>query len=89
MTDLRVFSRGADGREVELLGSTVRRERDLQRRVEAGLEEMLGIRLVASEYTTGRWHRGRVDTLGLDENNTPVVLHFTDRRSSDTGSELR
>ncbi len=89
MTDLRVFRRGADGREVELRGSTVRRERELQRRVEAGLEEMLGIRLVASEYPTGRWHRGRVDTLGLDENNAPVVLDFTDRRSSDTGSELR
>ncbi|WP_225447297.1 hypothetical protein [Streptacidiphilus sp. PB12-B1b] len=80
MTDLRVFRRGSDGRESELRGSTVRLERALQLRVEAGLEEMLGIRLVASEYTTGRWHRGRVDTLGLDENNAPVVIEFTDRR---------
>ncbi len=83
MTDLRVFRRSADRREVELAGSTVRLERDLQRRVEAGLEEMLGIRLVASEYTTGRWHRGRVDTLGLDENNAPVVIEF--KRGVDAG----
>lgn len=83
MTDLRVFRRGADGSEVELRGSAVRLERELQRRVEAGLEAMLGIRFLASEYPTGRWHRGRVDTLGLDENNVPVVIEL--KRGVDAG----
>lgn len=80
MTDLKVFRLDSDGRDVELRGSTVTRERELQRRVEASLEEMLGVRFLASEYPTGPWHQGRIDTLGLDENNVPVVVEFTDRR---------
>ncbi|WEV29147.1 DUF5655 domain-containing protein [Streptomyces sp. 71268] len=56
---------------------------DLQRRVEAGLEAMLGVRFLASEYPTGPWHRGRIDTLGLDENGSPVVIEF--KKGSDSG----
>ncbi|MFD8963399.1 DUF5655 domain-containing protein [Streptomyces sp. NPDC059568] len=58
-------------------------EAELQRRVEAGMEAMLGIRFLASEYPTGPWHRGRVDSLGLDENNTPVVIEY--KKGSDSG----
>ncbi|WP_327417155.1 endonuclease NucS domain-containing protein [Streptomyces sp. NBC_01233] len=83
MAELMLFRRGADGRDVELSGSTVALEVELQRRVEAGLEQRLGIRLVASEYATGPWHRGRIDTLGLDENGSPVVIEF--KRGSDSG----
>ncbi len=83
MTDLKLFRQDADGRDVELRGSTVPLEVELQRRVEAGLESMLGIRFLASEYPTGPWHRGRIDTLGLDENNTPVVIEY--KKGSDSG----
>ncbi|MFE7577517.1 DUF5655 domain-containing protein [Streptomyces sp. NPDC057521] len=83
MAELMLFRRDADGRDVELSGSTVALEVELQRRVEAGLEQMLGIRFLASEYATGPWHRGRIDTLGLDENNSPVVIEF--KRGSDSG----
>lgn len=41
------------------------------------MEAMLGIRFLASEYPTGPWHRGRIDTLGLDENGAPVVVEYT------------
>ncbi|WP_306459607.1 hypothetical protein [Streptomyces sp. OK228] len=54
-------------------------ERDLQTLIEANMEAMLGIRFLATEYRTGR-HRGRIDSLGLDENGTPVIVEFTDRR---------
>ncbi|MDX3186645.1 hypothetical protein PV334_36200 [Streptomyces sp. ME02-7008A-1] len=80
MTDLKLFRRAADGRDVEVRGSTVALEVELQRRVEAGMALMLGIRFLASEHPTGPWHRGRIDTLGLDENNVPVLVEFTDRR---------
>src|SRR5690348_6774438 len=40
------------------------------------MESMLGIRFLASEYPTGPWHRGRIDSLGLDENNTPVLIEY-------------
>ncbi|MEU2481898.1 hypothetical protein ABZ571_29980 [Streptomyces sp. NPDC013130] len=76
MTDLTLFRQDAVGRDVELAGSTVALEVELQRRVEAGLEQMLGVRFLASEYQTGPWHRGRIDTLGLDENGSPVVIEF-------------
>lgn len=78
-----MFRRDANGRDVELPGSTVALEVELQRRVEAGLEQMLGIRFLASEYPTGPWHRGRIDTLGLDENGSPVVIEY--KKGSDSG----
>ncbi|MEU0403109.1 hypothetical protein ABZ318_23305 [Streptomyces sp. NPDC006197] len=78
-----LFRQDADGRDVELSGSTVALGVELQRRVEAGLEQMLGIRFLASEYSTGPWHRGRIDTLGLDENGSPVVIEF--KKGSDSG----
>ncbi|MFF4673936.1 DUF5655 domain-containing protein [Streptomyces sp. NPDC001279] len=83
MAELMMFRRDADGRDVELCSSTVALEVDLQRRVEAGLEQMLGVRFLASEYPTGPWHRGRIDTLGLDENGSPVVIEF--KKGSDSG----
>ncbi|WP_186781602.1 MULTISPECIES: DUF5655 domain-containing protein [unclassified Streptomyces] len=83
MAELRLFRRDPDGRDVELSGSTVTLEVELQRRVEAGLEQMLGVRFLASEYPTGPWHRGRIDTLGLDENGSPVVIEF--KKGSDSG----
>ncbi|MEU3209155.1 hypothetical protein ABZ702_35935 [Streptomyces cyaneofuscatus] len=64
VAELMMFRQDADGRDVELAGSAVALE--LQRRVEAGLEQMLGVRVLASEYPTGPWHRAWVDTLGSD-----------------------
>lgn len=76
MTDLKLFQLDADGWDIELRGSTVALEVELQRRIEAGMEAMLGIRFLTSEYPAGPWHRGRIDTLGLDENNMPVLIEY-------------
>ncbi|TQF01324.1 hypothetical protein E6W39_02560 [Kitasatospora acidiphila] len=83
VTDLKLFRTGANGSDIELHGSTVALEVELQRRVEASMEAMLGIRFVASEYPTGPWHRGRIGSLGLDENGTPVILEY--KKGSDHG----
>lgn len=83
MTNLKLFRLDADGQDVELRGSTVALEVELQRRVEAGMEAMLGIRFLASEYPTGPWHRGRIDSLGLDENGTPALIEY--KKGADTG----
>ncbi len=37
------------------------------------LEEILGVRFLAKEYPTTD---GRIDTLGIDENNSPVVIEY-------------
>ncbi|WP_435882274.1 hypothetical protein [Streptomyces kronopolitis] len=83
MAELVLFRRDADGRDAELSSSTVALEVESQRRVEAGMEQMLGLRFLASEYPTGPWRRGRIDTLGLDENGSPVVLEY--KKGADSG----
>lgn len=37
------------------------------------LEEILGVRFLAKEYPTTD---GRIDTLGIDENNSPVIIEY-------------
>ena len=44
--------------------------------MEQHLESFLGARFVASEYVTGKAHGGRIDTLGLDDNNCPVIIEY-------------
>lgn len=51
-------------------------ERSLQTLLETHLEAFLGVRLIKSEYSTGNTHGGRIDTLGIDENNSPVIIEY-------------
>lgn len=51
-------------------------EKELQNLFEANLEELLGVRYIASEFTTGDRQRGRIDTLGVDEDGTPVIIEY-------------
>lgn len=63
------------GESVEQLpASTFSQERGLQRLVEKNCPALLGVRFLASEFTTGDRQRGRIDTLGLDVNGTPTIL---------------
>lgn len=51
-------------------------EKSLQVLFEANLEPLLGIRFLATEHSTGSVHGGRIDTLGLDEDNSPVIIEY-------------
>ena len=44
--------------------------------MEQHLESFLGVRFLATEYVTGKAHGGRIDTLGLDDNNCPVIIEY-------------
>jgi len=79
LSDIKLF-RVDNGRVHELTGSALVIEKTLQSLIERNLEPMLGIRFVASEHSTGKAHGGRIDTLGLDENGSPVILEY--KRSS-------
>jgi predicted transport protein len=79
MSDIKLF-RVDNGKAHELAGSALAIEKTLQTLIERNLEPMLGIRFVASEHSTGKAHSGRIDTLGLDENGSPVILEY--KRSS-------
>jgi predicted transport protein len=75
MSDIKLFRLSA-GQATELQGNASDLERPLQTLIEANLKPLLNIRFMASEYSTGKTHGGRIDSLGLDENNCPVILEY-------------
>lgn len=75
MSDIKLFR--LSGQAVtELAGASVTVEKSLQNLIEKNLDTFLGIRFLASEYSTGKTHGGRLDTLGLDENSSPVIVEY-------------
>jgi len=56
--------------------SPYNKERDVQKLFEANLEDLLDVRFIASEFTTGDRQRGRIDTLGLDKDGYPTIIEF-------------
>jgi len=75
MSDIKLF-RIQEAHAIELPGHAAGLERSLQRTIEENLETLLGVRFLKSEYSTGAKHRGRIDTLGLDENGCPVIIEY-------------
>lgn len=75
MSDIRLFRIGEERAE-ELEGKSVTIERSLQNLIEKHMQVLLGVRLLASEYSTGNRHRGRIDSLGIDENGVPVIVEY-------------
>ncbi|MEU6182445.1 hypothetical protein ABZ830_32640 [Streptomyces coeruleorubidus] len=78
MSGLKLFHTAKDG-VTEVMPRLAEEEADVQDLIEAHMETMLGVRFLASEYSTGPVHGGRIDSLGIDENNAPVIVEFTDR----------
>ena len=75
MSDIKLFRIGADHVE-QIDGHSVALEKSLQKLIEKHLEALLGVRFLATEYSTGSKHRGRIDTLGIDENGCPVIIEY-------------
>jgi len=73
MSDIKLF-RISSGHVDELTGTTDTVEKSVQTFFEKNLEALLGVRFLASEFTTS--NGGRIDTLGLDENGCPVILEY-------------
>ncbi len=75
MSDIKLFSI-AGGTAKELTGEAVALEKSLQTLIEANLEALLGVRFLATEYSTGPKHGGRIDSLGIDEDGSPVIIEY-------------
>ncbi|WIG60213.1 MAG: uncharacterized protein OJF49_002961 [Ktedonobacterales bacterium] len=75
MTDIKLFRIGQN-QVCELAGQSVAIEKTLQEIMERHLDALLGVRFLASEYSTGKVHGGRIDTLGIDENGSPVIVEY-------------
>lgn len=75
MTDIKLFKLGPVGM-AELPGQAAQIEKSLQVQFEGNLEALLGVRFLATEYSTGPVHGGRIDTLGIDEDGSPVIIEY-------------
>lgn len=75
MSDIKLF-RIQKEVATELQGDASDLEKPLQNLIERNLEPLLGIRFLATEYSTGKTHSGRIDSLGIDENDCPVILEY-------------
>jgi len=75
MSDIKLFST-RDNKVTELKGEIASLERNLQLQIEADMPSFLGVQFLASEYSTGKTHKGRIDSLGLDENGCPVIIEY-------------
>jgi RecB family endonuclease NucS len=48
----------------------------LTKTFEQNLEDLLGVSFIASEVTTGDRQRGRIDTLGIDQDGNPTIVEY-------------
>jgi predicted transport protein len=76
MSDIQLFRLRGTCAVTELASQAAPLEKTLQALIEGQMETFLGVRFLASEYTTGKTHRGRIDSLGLDENGCPVIVEY-------------
>ncbi|MHA1658581.1 MAG: DUF5655 domain-containing protein [Promethearchaeota archaeon] len=75
MGDLKLFK--IEKKDVmEIQGDSVQLEKSLQTLIERNLESLLGVRFLGTEYSTGKKHGGRIDTIGIDENGCPVIIEY-------------
>lgn len=71
MADLRLFSIKKD--VVELTPKKVSLEKELQTLIENNLQTFFGVTFLKSEYAITN---GRMDSIGIDENNCPVIIEY-------------
>jgi len=78
LSDLKLF-RLSPSSVSQLAGGAVALEKSLQTLFKKHLEALLGVRFLASEYVT---EGGRMDSLDIDENSSPVIVEYKRYRPS-------
>lgn len=76
MSDIQLFRLNGNSTVTELTSQAAPLEKTLQTLIEGQMETFLGVRFLVSEHATGKTHRGRIDSLGLDENGCPVIVEY-------------
>ena len=69
MSDIKLFSVRPEVRQ--MIASEVLLERELQTLIENNMDTFFGVRFLKSEYVITN---GRMDSIGIDENNCPVIF---------------
>jgi Domain of unknown function (DUF4268) len=75
MADITLFRLDKNAVE-EIMPRPVGVEKTVHSLIESHLEQFLNVRFLASEYSTGKTHKGRIDTLGIDRNRAPVIIEY-------------
>jgi hypothetical protein len=70
MADIKLFS-VKDGNEIK--SSSIKLEKDLHCLIEKYMKSFFGVIFLEREYQI---NEGRMDSLGLDENNCPVIFEY-------------
>lgn len=76
MSDIKLFK--YENGVQQLVATKFTLERELQSIIEQNMPTFFGATFLKSEYITS--HGGRIDSLGVDENNCPVIFEY--KRSS-------
>ncbi len=76
MIPVPLFNLDSNKKATQLHTRQISKEKDIQKLCESNLETFFNIRFIATEFSTGAKHAGRVDTLGLDENGYPVIIEY-------------
>lgn len=71
MAELKLFKLGNDVQELKSSSATI--EKELQNIIEKNMYEFFGVKFLQSEY---RIDNGRMDSIGIDENNCPVIFEY-------------
>lgn len=71
MSEIKLFEIGSAVKE--RTASTVLLEKQLQTTIEQNMETFFGVRFLKSEYAITS---GRMDSIGIDENNSPVIFEY-------------
>ena len=58
-------------------------EKEIQTLIENNLQIVFNCKFVATEFSTGNEHAGRIDTLALSEDNNPVIIEYKKVESSE------
>ena len=71
MAELKLFSLVGGVKELKSSSATI--EKELQNIIEKNMFEFFGVRFLKSEY---KIDNGRMDSIGIDENNCPVIFEY-------------
>ena len=75
MSDIKLFK--LSKKPFKKLGfSDFTAEEDLQKLIDDNMDAVLGIKLLKQEHDTGKRHKGRIDSLGIDEKFQPVIIEY-------------
>ena len=71
MAEIKLFRLGSQVEELKSRSAVI--EKELQNKIEKNMFEFFGVHFLDTEY---RIDNGRMDSIGIDENNCPVIFEY-------------